>query len=62
MGVVIFSLSCSILLNAYGTSTECAEWLQNIGCVSEQEWECTFMLKGNKKYKGHNTGGRDANH
>ena len=55
-------LGCSILLNAYDTPAERAVWLWNTSRVSEQERECTFMLKGNKKCKGHNTGGRDANH
>ena len=58
-----FSLSCSILLNAYDTSAKRAEWLWNTGGISEQEkWGCMFMSNGNKKCKGHNTRGRDINH
>jgi len=57
-----FLLSCSILLNAYGTPTECFEWIRNIGRVSEQKNESVRSCPATiKECKGHNTRGRDAN-
>ena len=46
-----FSLSCSILLNAYDTPAERAEWLQNTDCESEQNRECTIIPNDNKSTK-----------